>query len=114
MEELRKDFDLERKQLREDRERELAETREWKLDILAERNRLRKYIDRLGGQQQDYQAREVHETGDEGYVPLPPRDLGRLLIYLLRMTSPRTALRWRLTGQFRGYGHRAQESRGQS
>ena len=52
-EEVRKDFGLERKQLREDRERELAETREWKLDVLAERNRLRKYIDHLVGQRQD-------------------------------------------------------------
>ena len=76
MEELRKDFDLERKQLREDRERELAETREWKLDILAERNRLRKYIDHLVGQRQDYQAGEVHEAGDEGDVSPLPRDSG--------------------------------------
>ena len=69
MEELRKDFDLERKQLREDRERELAETREWKLDI-------RKYIDHLVGQRQDYQAGEVHEAGAEGDVSPPPRDSG--------------------------------------
>ena len=76
MEELRKDFGLERKQLREDRERELAETREWKLDVLAERNTLRKYIDHLVGQRQDYQAGEVHEAGAEGDVSPPPRDSG--------------------------------------
>ena len=47
LEELRKEFDQERKQMRETREREIVEASEWRKEMTFERNQLRGHVERL-------------------------------------------------------------------
>jgi len=47
VDELRREFDRERKPMRETREQEVRETREWRKEIVAERNQLRDRVERL-------------------------------------------------------------------
>ena len=47
LEELRKEFDQERKQMRETREREMVEASEWRKELMFERNRLRDRVECL-------------------------------------------------------------------
>lgn len=47
VDELRREFDRERKLMRETREQEVRETREWRKEIVAERNQLRDRVERL-------------------------------------------------------------------
>jgi len=63
MEALRKDLDMERKQLREDRELELARFKEWKEELLAEKADLRQQVEHYK------KVRGSSSSGDEKSEP---------------------------------------------
>ncbi len=60
MESLRREFDQERRQLREDRERDVSQYKKWEVDRTRKRDRLRKRVDQL--------MQQLEKAGEGLYV----------------------------------------------